>query len=80
MVDLKRYRATSGERNFIERIKALVFFGGSFSNRDDVRAKAHERKLFRGTELKLLEKFCFIKTCSWFGQWLTFCHLFLPTS
>ena len=29
MVDLQRYRATSGERNF---------FGGSFSNRNNVRA------------------------------------------
>ena len=28
---------TSGERNFIERIKALNFLGGSFSNRDNVR-------------------------------------------
>ena len=25
MVDLKRYRATSGERNFIERIKIPIF-------------------------------------------------------
>ena len=25
MVDLQRYRATSGERNFIERIKAPIF-------------------------------------------------------
>ena len=25
MVDLKRYRATSGERKFIEQIKALIF-------------------------------------------------------
>ena len=25
MVDLYRYRATSGERNFIERIKAPIF-------------------------------------------------------
>ena len=34
----------------------------------------------RGAELKLLEKFCFIKICSWFGRRLSFCHLFLPTS
>ena len=25
MIDLLRYRPTSGERNFIERIKALIF-------------------------------------------------------
>ena len=25
MVDLQRYRATSGERNFIEQIKAPIF-------------------------------------------------------
>ena len=25
MVDLQRYRATSGERNFTERIKAPIF-------------------------------------------------------
>ena len=27
MVDLKRYRTTSGERNVIEKIKALIFGG-----------------------------------------------------
>ena len=41
MVNLERYRATSGERNFIEVIKALNFLGGSFSNRDNLRAKIH---------------------------------------
>ena len=43
MVDLKKYRATSGETNFIEQIKAPVFLG-SFSNGDNVRAPIQFRK------------------------------------
>ena len=37
MLDLQRYKATSGKRNFTERIKA-PFFEGRFDNRDNVRA------------------------------------------
>ena len=34
-------------------------------------------KIFRGAELKLPEKFCFIKICTWFVfARLIFCHLF----
>ena len=32
------------------------------------------------TEVKLPKKSCFIKIGSWYGQRLTFCHLFLPAS
>ena len=44
MIDLWRYRATSGERNFIELIKAPNFLGGSFSNRDNVRPPIQFRR------------------------------------
>ena len=37
MVDLQRYRANSGKKNFIEQIKAPIFHRGSSSNRDNVR-------------------------------------------
>ena len=48
MVDLKRSRATSGERNFIEHQGSNVL-GGSFSNWDNVRTQIEfrrERQLF----------------------------------
>ena len=37
MVDLQLQRAILGERNFIERMKAIHFLGGSFRNEDNVR-------------------------------------------
>ena len=36
MVDLQRYTGTSGERNFIEKIKAPIFLEAVLANRDNV--------------------------------------------
>ena len=52
MVDLQRYRATSGERNFTEPIKATNFRGGSFSNRDNVKAPIQFRRKRQSQHLK----------------------------
>ena len=38
------HRATSGEKNLIERTKAPIFFGDGFSNRDHVRASIQFRR------------------------------------
>ena len=43
MVDLKRSRATSGEKNFIEH-HGFNFLGGSFSNWDNVKIQVEFRK------------------------------------
>ena len=56
IVDLWRYRGSSGERNFIERIKANQgsnFLGGTFSNRDHVRTPIQFR---RESQLQHLKK------------------------
>ena len=42
MVDLQRYKATSGERNFIEQ--SSKFLGCSFSNTDNVRTPIQFRR------------------------------------
>ena len=51
MVDLWGYRATSQERNFIEGIIAPIF-GGSFSNRDNVRTPIQFRRESQPHHLK----------------------------
>ena len=59
MADLLRYRATSGERNFIELIKAPIFFERSFSNRDIARVPVQFRKKSQPSILK--DEFSFFK-------------------
>ena len=39
MVDLEGYRAAAGEKNCIERNQGSNLLGGSFSNRNNVRAE-----------------------------------------
>ena len=56
MVELQRQRATSRERNFIERTKAL---GGSFSNRGYVRTPIQFR---RARQLSILKDDFFART------------------
>ena len=59
MVNLYRYRTTSGERNFIEWIKASIFQGSSFSNRDNITAPIQ----FRGeSQHQHLQRWYFLKS------------------
>ena len=41
MTDIRRSRATSGEINYVGRIKASSFLAGSFSTRDNVKAQSN---------------------------------------
>ena len=54
MIDLQRYRATSGERNFIEQTNPPIFL----ENRDNVRALIQFRK---ESQLQHLKRWFFLK-------------------
>ena len=58
---IERYRATSGEKNFIERINESNFLGDSFSNRDAKKAIKAPIQFRRESQPQHLKRWFFVK-------------------